>query len=76
MWGTDLENRKLKINGSLTINGDNYALSDKRLKTDITEIKYGLSDIMKLSAKQYNFNNSNYTEFSLSKYLQLGSVKT
>jgi len=72
--GASTANRKLYINGGLTVNGDIYALSDQRIKKNIENITYGLSDIMKLSAKEYQFTNGEFNELKLSEGTQLGLV--
>lgn len=72
--GSDTENNKLYIDGGLTVNGDIHALSDQRIKKDITDIKYGLSDVMKLSAKQYNFDTGGKYNLNLSPNAQIGLI--
>ena len=71
--GSSSENSKLYVDGGLIVNGDIHALSDRRIKKNITDLKYGLSDVLKLSAKQYDFDNTGYN-LNLSKNSQLGLI--
>ncbi|MDA8692915.1 tail fiber domain-containing protein [Saprospiraceae bacterium] len=49
-------NTSASVVGTFATNGV-YTSSDKRLKKNVTEISYGLKDLMKLNVLQYNYNS-------------------
>lgn len=54
-WGIYIKGWKFWVNGDgdATLTGSLAQNSDKRLKTNITDIEYGLKSILKLKPKQY-----------------------
>lgn len=68
--GDTLENGKLYVNGNVNVNGDVTLLSDRRVKEDIAPLGYGLSEVMKLSPRQFVYkpfvgNNAGKVQFGL-----------
>ena len=64
----------IRAEGNISLMGEILGISDRRIKTDIHELRYGISDVMKLSPKEYQFTNDNFNELKLSKELQLGLI--
>jgi hypothetical protein len=67
-------NGKLYVNGSLVVNGDITALSDQRIKTNITNLHYGLPSVMQMSAKEYEFVQDGDYLLNLATGRQLGLI--
>lgn len=65
---------KLYVNGSLIVNGDITALSDRRIKTNIAELDYGLAAVMQLSAKKYDFTSGEKHGLTLSAGPHFGLI--
>jgi len=47
---------ELHVNGSITYNGSLNNASDKRLKTNINDFKYGLGEVLQLRPVNYRYN--------------------
>ena len=54
-WGIYIDGFRFWVNGSgnATLTGSLSQNSDKRLKTNITDLEYGLKDVLQLQPKQY-----------------------
>lgn len=72
--GANTQNGKLYINGSLVVNGNITALSDRRIKTGIADLEYGLDAILKLSSKQYAYIQESGYKLDLEAGLQFGLI--
>ena len=58
-WGAYIQGWKFWVNGNgdATLTGSLTQDSDKRLKRNITDLKYGLNDVLLLQPKQYFWKN-------------------
>jgi hypothetical protein len=72
--GSNTQNQQLYVNGSIAANGNVFILSDKRMKKNITDLDYGLSDLMRLSPKRYLYRAGEFKQLNLSKGSQIGLV--
>ncbi len=55
-FGTGNPASELHVNGSITYNGSLNNASDKRLKTNINNFKYGLDEVLQLRPVSYQYN--------------------
>jgi len=63
---------KLHVNGSITYNGALNNASDRRLKTNINNFKYGLDEVLQLNPVNYSYNGK--AGFSNAGQNQVGLV--
>lgn len=54
--GTGAPSTKLHVNGSFTYNGSINNASDKRLKKNVSNFKYGLKEVMQLNPISFEYN--------------------
>lgn len=72
--GTANPTQKLHVAGNLAVAGQIVHPSDRRLKTDIKDIKNGLSTINQLAPKNYQYSKTKSQEFGLASGTQFGLI--
>jgi len=64
---------KLDVNGSIRVNSTVYS-SDRRLKTQIQSIQYGLNTLMDLQGVSYLWNSQEFPQWDFDEGIQLGFI--
>ncbi len=64
----------LHVSGNVGITGEFFALSDRRVKSDIEEIMDARDILNELNPVTYNYNTRSFQDITLSKDLQYGLI--
>lgn len=68
------DTHKLYVNGDIGLTGMVSQISDRRVKKEIAESKYGLAEVMQLSPKTYFYDAEKFAELEFPIQKQVGLI--